>query len=612
MKSKLNKLYLSSMASHYDVIILTETWLNSTVFDNEIFSDDYLVYRCDRNNLNCPGKQEGGGVLIAVKSKFRSSRLNSSFDEHIEHVCVSLYTQTNRIILFGSYIPPCSDKMVYNTHVNSITEITASLNGDNVNNLVFGDFNLPRLTWMKCDDVENYLIPINVTSEVESCLVDNLMMESLMEVNHIINDHGNLLDLIFTDMFDRVSIRLAEFYLLPPQFRYHPAIEILVKIDNQVAVIESNEYYYDFKNSNFSLLDEKLRLIDWKFEEYLDLNCAIDYFYKIIFQCIEETTPRKRKYYSNRSPWFNADLARLRNQRNRAAHNNRELFCHLRSEFNALNSLSYKLYIENLQINIKNDPKQFWNFINAKKKSNGYPTIMNLNDTCSTSPQEIANLFANYFKSVYKKDDNIDWTSFDETYFPDFDIKSFSISESDMLNALNNVNQNTGAGPDRLPAIFLKNCANSLCWPLAKLFNWSLDSGVFPHMWKHSFVKPIYKSGKRNEISNYRGIAKLSAIPKLFEKIVCEQIYEQSSTFIFENQHGFIKGKSTSTNLLEYTSHIINQMENGFQIDSVYTDFSKAFDKVSHQIMTYKLQRYGFDFKIVKWITRISSIDFKL
>lgn len=217
-----------------------------------------------------------------------------------------------------------------------------------------------------------------------------------------------------------------------------------------------------------------------------------------------------------------------------------------------------------------------------------------------------------FLKSVYTDDANIDWKKFDEAYFPNFDIKSFIISENDMLDALIHINHNTAAGPDRLPAIFLKNCSKSLALPLARLFNWSLDSGTFPTSWKSSFVKPIFKSGKRNDICNYRGIAKLSAIPKLFEKMVCDQIYGQCNNFILENQHGFIKGKSTSTNLLEFTSHVISQMELGYQIDSVYTDFSKAFDKVSHQIMTYKLHRYGFEPNLVKWINSYLSDRFQI
>jgi hypothetical protein len=51
------------------------------------------------------------------------------------------------------------------------------------------------------------------------------------------------------------------------------------------------------------------------------------------------------------------------------------------------------------------------------------------------------------------------------------------------------------------------------------------------------------------------------------------------------NQHGFMKNRSTVTNLLEYASFVLNSIEEEWQVDSVYTDFSKAFDRVRHQLL---------------------------
>jgi hypothetical protein len=51
------------------------------------------------------------------------------------------------------------------------------------------------------------------------------------------------------------------------------------------------------------------------------------------------------------------------------------------------------------------------------------------------------------------------------------------------------------------------------------------------------------------------------------------------------NQNGFMKNRSTMTNLLEYASFVLNSIEDGNQVDSIYTDFSKAFDRVLHQLL---------------------------
>jgi hypothetical protein len=62
-------------------------------------------------------------------------------------------------------------------------------------------------------------------------------------------------------------------------------------------------------------------------------------------------------------------------------------------------------------------------------------------------------------------------------------------------------------------------------------------------------------------------------------------MYDDFKILIFVNQHGFMKNRSTMTNLLEYASFVLNSIEEGWQLDCVYTDFSKAFDRVRHQLL---------------------------
>ena len=124
----------------------------------------------------------------------------------------------------------------------------------------------------------------------------------------------------------------------------------------------------------------------------------------------------------------------------------------------------------------------------------------------------------------------------------------------------------------------------------------------FYKSFKASYITPIHKSGNRNDILNYRGIAIISTIPKLFEKLVADKLSGVISETMNEQQHGFLKNKSTNTNLVVYTSSIINRMEKSKQIDAVYTDFSKAFDRVNHKILLTKLSCMGFSNNILKWI----------
>ena len=120
-----------------------------------------------------------------------------------------------------------------------------------------------------------------------------------------------------------------------------------------------------------------------------------------------------------------------------------------------------------------------------------------------------------------------------------------------------------------------------------------MEFGVFPHEWKKSFITPLFKSGDRNNIENYRPISGLSIIAKVFESLVVKSLSNSINSYIIPEQHGFIVGKNTVTNLAIYSHDIVLAMESGLQIDSIYTDFKKAFDRVNHLILINKLKNFG-------------------
>jgi hypothetical protein len=103
------------------------------------------------------------------------------------------------------------------------------------------------------------------------------------------------------------------------------------------------------------------------------------------------------------------------------------------------------------------------------------------------------------------------------------------------------------------------------------------------------FVPPICKSGKRNDMSNYPGIAILSTVGKLFELLVYRYMYEYLKDQLADCQHGFVKGRSAVSNLLVYSSFVLKSIEDGCQVDSIYTEFSKSLDKVLHRLLLDKM-----------------------
>jgi hypothetical protein len=96
---------------------------------------------------------------------------------------------------------------------------------------------------------------------------------------------------------------------------------------------------------------------------------------------------------------------------------------------------------------------------------------------------------------------------------------------------------------------------------LSKIFNKSLSSGVFPDELKDAKITPIFKSGMRSEVNNYRPISVLSVIAKVFEKIVFNQFYEYiSNDLLSTNQSGFRPFHSTVTALHKDTIYWLTNM----------------------------------------------------
>ena len=115
-------------------------------------------------------------------------------------------------------------------------------------------------------------------------------------------------------------------------------------------------------------------------------------------------------------------------------------------------------------------------------------------------------------------------------------------------------------------------------------------------------VTPVFKSGSRSSVDNYRGISILSCPAKLLELHVTNFLTAQLRDQVSKNQHAYLSGRSTTTNLVEYVSRLQQHMEKGDQVDAIYTDFSKAFDVIPHQLLLRKIYTFGVGDRIISWI----------
>jgi hypothetical protein len=175
---------------------------------------------------------------------------------------------------------------------------------------------------------------------------------------------------------------------------------------------------------------------------------------------------------------------------------------------------------------------RFFDFANYKRKTVGYLSSMRYNDSVGDCPAEICELFADLFKSAY----NVDTCDTEDVSDPS-DGCGFSgirLRMSDLEAAIQ-CEQGTRKWQR---SSFL--CADGLKSPLLHIFNLSLSTGTFPSKWKDSFLIPIFKTGKRYDVGNYRGVAIFSCFAKLFEVRVYDYIFFSVKSSIMSAQYKLV------------------------------------------------------------------------
>ena len=168
---------------------------------------------------------------------------------------------------------------------------------------------------------------------------------------------------------------------------------------------------------------------------------------------------------------------------------------------------------------------------------------------------------------------------------------------------LRKIDEKKSVGLDNIPNKSLKIAADAVAPSLTTIFTASINTGIFPQEWKESRVSPVYKSGARNDSSNYRPISVIPVIAKIFEKIVYDQLYEYLNNYnhLTTCRSGFRSLHSTLTALVEATNSWSVNIDNGLVNGVVFIDLKKAFDTIDHNVILKKLGNYDVEFNSLEW-----------
>ena len=184
-------------------------------------------------------------------------------------------------------------------------------------------------------------------------------------------------------------------------------------------------------------------------------------------------------------------------------------------------------------------------------------------------------------------------------------ISQIRFSEDDIAKIIQNLDPNKAHGHDQISIRMLKICGKTICKPLECIFRECLNTGLFPLEWKKANLVPVYKKGDKQCLINYCPVSLLPICGKIFEKLIFNEMFKffNENNLISPKQSGFKPGDSCINQLISITHEIYEALDAGLEVRSVFLDISKAFDKVWHEGVLFKLSQNGISGNLLKLLT---------
>ena len=612
-----------------DIIIGSESWLilshkENGILNSEIFPDGYKhsVSRRDRQEVPRYKDQaniRGGGTFVLVKDDLIGLR-QTELETDCEIVWTKLEISGCRSVYIATfYRPHESDKY-------SLEELQKSLewvcNRTASHVWIGGDFNVPGYNWTQTHMKTNCSQP-----ELTRDFLDIIDNNSLTQIVKDPTYYENTLDL---------------FLVSNPSLVYNTKVIPGISRDGHHAVYveldvsltrrrKKPRQMHSYKKADWESFRTHMKTagddILAETNEDTPVDDILNRFNKAIDEGTKKYVPTRFTKAKERPPWITQDIKRLlRKQKKLFEKQKGNAYTRRASKhYRSLKALiqrstrkAYWQYIEGI-INSENDEsptkdKKFWRYVKHQRQEAQGVAPLKKEGKLVDDPVEKANILNNQFQSVFSPRNPLslkalstraanfikpDGTSRNIPQMPPIDI-----TEEGVRRRLKSLNPHKAAGPDKMNPLLLRELADIIAPVITRLFRASLKQVTTPKAWKEAHVTPVFKKGEKYMPVNYRPVSLTSILCKQMEHILSSQIMRHlnKNKLLYSKQHGFRSKVSCETQLIEYTSDVLKIVQDRKQCDTVVMDFSKAFDKVSHDRLLYKLDRAGIDKNTRNWI----------
>ena len=519
-----------------DILVLNETWLKSTVNDNELFTpESYKIFRRDRSPDSHPPdpnnphkfKRNGGGVLIAIKSSLdiTSKKINVKCKAEVLSVELTLKNNT-KVCLSTLYRVGTLGTRNQSALQEYFTSILQNRKYSKM--YLIGDLNLPDLNvtqWTTGQGTQ----PLN-QSFLD--MFNNMCFEQCIE--QTTHRHGKILDVLLTNAPQSLAkITVGDENSVCVSDHFPVLFNIKANVRRKQAV---KREIFNYKKADWNSLNSDLSNAPWhSLLSSPDIETCWHNFKLTLDSMSKKHIPLIKSKDGFKPPWFDSDvysvcrdkerirleLKTLKNKKERESnqplidndtsnhstpeeHYNEKIL-HLELKFQSARREMKRLIRRKMYSNFSDKQsentitKKFWSYVKASSNSHRIPEIVHYKEIFKSDFKGQADLFNSFFYEQFSCQSNY---NININYNINSNQVYFSVHE--VKNILKNLDPNKAPGPDQIHGKILKNCASALSTPLTLLFQSSFYTCNIPNDWKTANVVPVYKKGSKNSVQNYR------------------------------------------------------------------------------------------------------------
>ena len=604
LTNKIEELEIFLNQHNIDIAAIAETKPKNSTEDKKL-NLNIKGYKCEEDPT-------GRGTCIYFKENievYRYSDIESIFNPSI--FCRASANRGESVNIGLVYRSPNSIDED-NTKLNSqISEAFKKLNTNEEKLIVFGDFNYPEINW------SNMTCSMSPSHKNAAAFLENVDQNGISQIidrptHYRTTQNPTLIDLVLV----RCTEIVCETYYEPPFGKsHHQVLLVTLNIKNTENTSFTEKFIHD--RGDYDGMRAEVDKVKWDnlLVESEDCNTWVDNIAEVITNAQKTYVPKKKIHTGSNKPKrkFHAPITLLdkirlkryafKQYKKYKTPANYDRYVSLRNQVKWGVRKSQKHKEAKIAREAKQNPKAFFSYVNSKIKTrDGIASLLKNDGSLTKNDEEKAETLNQFFHSVFTEEDKENLPTFkDKT---DIFLTDITITQDDMLKALNKLNVNKSQGPDLIHPRVLKELSKQLSYPLTKLFHKCMKEGKVPDVWKKAEVKPIFKKGKRSSPGNYRPVSLTPVICKIFEGFIRDALYKHliNNKLLSNHQFGFCPGRSCTSQLLVTLQQWFQFLDENIAMDAFYMDFKKAFDTVPHERLLLKLRGYGIRGNMLNWI----------